>query len=152
MSPSWSCLKPARWQGGGKRVAPEIRDGGGSEGCRSRARVGVDLAPSTPAGSIPRGTPLAGNPRQHSAVTRAVRNPRDPLPLPGLPVHFSAPGANGHVVVGSLTDVRQPNPILPSYIVVTLLIDLINRGFLIFSIFSHGNFIRFQSELFNVIL
>lgn len=72
--------------------------------CRSRTRREggeVDLAPSTPAGSIPLGTPLVvGNPRQHSAVTRAVRNPRGPLPLPGLPVRFSVPGANGHVVVG----------------------------------------------------
>lgn len=112
MSPPWSCLKPARRRRGGgvgERVAPEIqrRDGGGSEGFRSRARarVGVDLAPSTPAGSIPCGAPLTGNPLQHSAVTRAVRNPRGPLPLSGLPVRPSTPDANGHVVVGFLTDV-----------------------------------------------
>lgn len=98
--------------------------------------MGADLAPSTPAGSIPRGTPLAGNPRQHSAVTRAVRNPRGPLPLPGLPVRPSAPSAYGHVV-GSLTDARQPNPVLPCQIAVTLLADLIERGFSIFTIFLH---------------
>jgi len=105
--------------------------------------VGVDLAPSTPAGSIPRGAPLAGNPRQHSAVTRAVRNPRGLLPLPGLPVYPSAPGANDHVVAGSFTnDNRIPSFPFRSYL---LLADLIDRGFFIFSIFSHGK-ICFQSE------
>lgn len=113
----WNPRDGEGWQ---KSCAPEIqrRDGGGSEGCRSCARVGVDLAPSTPAGSIPRDAPLASNPRQHSAVTRAVRNPRGPLPLPGLPVYPSAPGANGHVVAGSFTDVRQPNPVFPFQITV----------------------------------
>lgn len=139
MSPSWSCLKPARRRGRRERAAPEMqrRDGGGSEGCRSRARVGADLAPSTPAGSIPRGTPLASNPCQHSAVTRAVRNPRGPLPLPGLLVRPSASSAYGHVVVGSLTDARQPNPVLPCQIAVTLLTDLIEREFSIFTTFLH---------------
>lgn len=83
----------------------------GVDRARARARVGVDLAPSTPAGSIPCGAPLTGNPLQHSAVTRAVRNPRGPLPLSGLPVRPSAPDANGHVVVAFLTSDNQ----IPSF-------------------------------------
>jgi len=41
----------------------------------------------------------AGNPRQHSAVIRAVRSPRGPLALSGPPVRFALPGADGRAAV-----------------------------------------------------
>lgn len=61
--------------------------------CRSRTRRGggrqILRRPFQLAASLSRHPPLVvGNPRQHSAVTRAVRNPRGPLPFLGVASTF----------------------------------------------------------------
>lgn len=151
-----------QWGRRGRRVRRGVvwnpRDGRDSERVRRRYndatavdRRGVDRARARGGRSCavhsswqhPLRRPSSWQP-QHSAVTRAVRNPRGPLPLSGLPVRPSAPDANGHVVVSFLTSDNQT--LFPSFpLAVTLLADLTNREFSIFSISSYGN-ICSQSE------